>query len=89
MRKFDLHNFPEVKIYVVFGKVINFKTHNHHYVGVRPNGDLFTYLGDSSHRRRLKSLNMEDDTRFCLSPPFNSDIIPILKGDELIILKDE
>ena len=53
------------------------------------NGDLFTYLGDSSHRRRLKSLNMEDDTRFCLSPPFNSDIIPILKGDQLIILKYE
>ena len=53
------------------------------------NGDLFTYLSGSSHRKRLKSLNMEDDTRFCLSPPFNSDIIPILKGDQLIILKDE
>jgi 2-phosphosulfolactate phosphatase len=53
------------------------------------NGDLFSYLSGSSHRKRLKSLNMEDDTRFCLSPPFNSDIIPILKGDELIILKDE
>ena len=50
------------------------------------NGDLFNYLIDSSHRKRLKSLNMEDDTRFCLSPPIKSDIIPILKGDKLVIL---
>ena len=50
------------------------------------NGDLFNYLSDSSHRRRLKSLNMEDDTRFCLSPPIKSAIIPILKGDRLVIL---
>ena len=53
------------------------------------NGDLFSYLSGSSHRKRLKSLNMENDTRFCLSPPIRSDIIPILKGDELVILKDE
>ncbi|MDC3394760.1 2-phosphosulfolactate phosphatase [Flavobacteriales bacterium] len=49
-------------------------------------GDLFNYLSDSSHRRRLKSLNLEDDTRFCLSPPIKSDIIPILKGDKLVVL---
>ena len=47
--------------------------------------DLFNYLSDSSHRKRLKSLNMEDDTRFCLSPTIDSDIIPILKEDKLII----
>jgi 2-phosphosulfolactate phosphatase len=52
------------------------------------NGDLFNYLSDSSHRKRLKTLNMEDDTRFCLSPPITSDIIPILKDDKLVILKD-
>jgi len=56
-KKFDLHNFPEVKIYVVFGKVINFKTHNHHYVGVRPNGDLFTEQGDCSELRSLMQWN--------------------------------
>ena len=50
------------------------------------NGNLFNYLSDSSHRKRLKSLNMEDDTRFCLSPNIKSDIIPILKGDRLVIL---
>ena len=49
-------------------------------------GDLFNYLIDSSHRKRLKSLNMDDDTRYCLSPPITSDIIPILKGDKLVIL---
>ena len=50
------------------------------------NGDLFKYLSNSSHRKRLKSLNMEDDTRFCLSPPIKSNIIPILKGNKLVIL---
>jgi len=48
--------------------------------------NLFEYLSNSSHRKRLKSLNMEEDTRYCLSPPKKSDIIPILKGDRLIVL---
>ena len=48
--------------------------------------NLFEYLSKSSHRKRLKSLNMEEDTRYCLSPPKKSDIIPILKGDRLIVL---
>ena len=48
--------------------------------------NLFDFLSDSSHRRRLKSLNMEDDTRYCLKPPVNSDIIPILKGNKLVKL---
>ena len=48
--------------------------------------NLFEYLSKSSHRRRLKSLNMEEDTRYCLSPPEKSDIIPILNGDRLIVL---
>ena len=51
-------------------------------------GDLFNYLKDSSHRKRLKTLNMEDDTKYCLSPPKKSDIIPILRGNKLVILKD-
>ena len=48
--------------------------------------NLFKYLSNSSHRRRLKSLNMEKDTRYCLLPPEKSDIIPILKRDRLIVL---
>ena len=49
--------------------------------------NLFEYLSKSSHRRRLKSLNMEEDTRYCLSPPHKSNIIPILEGDRLVPLK--
>ena len=49
-------------------------------------GNLFNYLSDSSHRRRLKSLNMEDDTRFCLAPPVKTDKIPILKDGILVVL---
>lgn len=47
-------------------------------------GDLFTFLSNSSHRKRLKSLNMEEDTRFCLNPTFQSDIIPVFKNGKLI-----
>jgi len=46
--------------------------------------DLFGFLCNSSHRKRLNSLNMEEDTKFCLSPTFQSDIIPILKDGKLI-----
>jgi len=46
--------------------------------------DLFLFLENSAHRNRLKHLNMEPDTRFCLSPTFESDIVPILKDGKLI-----
>ena len=46
--------------------------------------DLFFYLEDSAHRNRLKHLNMEADTKFCLNPTFKSSIIPILKNGKLI-----
>ena len=49
--------------------------------------NLFEYLSKSSHRQRLKSLNMEEDTRYCLSPPNKSSIIPVLDGDRLVPLK--
>jgi 2-phosphosulfolactate phosphatase len=50
------------------------------------NGNIFKFLSESSHRKRLKSLNMENDTRFCLAPPVKSTIIPILEGSKLVIL---
>lgn len=46
--------------------------------------DLFTFLGSSSHRKRLKSLDMEEDTIFCLSPTFSSDIVPFLRDGVLV-----
>jgi 2-phosphosulfolactate phosphatase len=47
-------------------------------------GDLLSFLSNSSHRKRLKNLNMEEDTKFCLSPTFFSNIVPILKDGKLI-----
>ena len=46
--------------------------------------DLFSYLENSAHRNRLKHLNMEADTKFCLNPTFTSEIIPVLKNKKLI-----
>ncbi len=46
--------------------------------------DLFSYLENSAHRNRLKHLNMEADTKFCLNPTFKSEIIPVLKNKKLI-----
>jgi len=46
--------------------------------------NLFSYLEGSAHRHRLKHLNMEEDTKFCLNPTFKSEVIPILKNGKLI-----
>ena len=46
--------------------------------------NLFSYLENSAHRNRLKHLNMEEDTKFCLNPTFTSEVIPILKNGKLI-----
>jgi len=48
--------------------------------------NLFKFLTNSSHRKRLKHLDMERDTRFCLDPTFQSDIVPILQNGRLSIL---
>ena len=46
--------------------------------------NMFNYLSESAHRKRLKSLNMERDTKFCLTPTIKSNIIPTLLGKRLI-----
>lgn len=48
-------------------------------------GNIFGYLKASSHRRRLKKLNLNEDIKFCLTPN-QFDIVPILKGDEIVAL---
>lgn len=45
--------------------------------------DTFKFLRNSSHRRRMKRLNMKEDIRYSLTPD-QSDIIPILNGDRLV-----
>ena len=46
--------------------------------------DMFSFLEHSAHRVRLKHLNMEQDTKFCLSPNLKSEIIPLFKDGKLI-----
>jgi 2-phosphosulfolactate phosphatase len=47
--------------------------------------NFFGYLKSSSHRRRLKKLNLNEDIKFCLTPnQFN--IVPILNGKRIVKL---
>jgi 2-phosphosulfolactate phosphatase len=46
-------------------------------------GNLFDFLGDSSHRRRLEKLNLEKDIRYCLLPD-QTPVIPFLKGKSIV-----
>lgn len=41
------------------------------------------FLKSSSHRRRLKNLNLNDDIKYCLTPNTSSSI-PILKNGKLV-----
>ena len=43
------------------------------------------YLKSSSHRRRLKKLNLNKDIKYCLTPN-QSKVIPILKDGKLVKL---
>jgi 2-phosphosulfolactate phosphatase len=47
--------------------------------------NFFGFLKSSSHRRRLKKLNLNEDIKFCLTPN-QFDIIPILEGNEIVAL---
>jgi 2-phosphosulfolactate phosphatase len=46
------------------------------------------FLKASSHRRRLKKLNLNDDIKYCLTPN-TTDVIPILKNGELVLMQQE
>jgi len=48
--------------------------------------NIFSYLKASSHRRRLRKLNLNADVNFCLTPN-NLTAIPILKDGILVPLK--
>ncbi len=53
------------------------------YLSARDN--YFGYLKSSSHRRRLKNLNLNDDVKYCLTPN-QTTVIPILKDGKLVKL---
>lgn len=43
------------------------------------------YLKSSSHRRRLKNLNLNEDIKYCLTPN-QTEVIPILKDGKLVAI---
>ncbi len=47
--------------------------------------NYFGYLKSSSHRRRLKNLNLNEDIKYCLTPN-QTNVIPILKDGKLVKL---
>ena len=55
------------------------------YIFQSASENIFGYLKASSHRRRLKKLNLNEDIKFCLTPN-QFDVIPILKGDEIVAI---
>ena len=48
---------------------------------------MYEYLMKSSHARRLSKFGVENDIRFCLEAD-QYNIIPVLKGEELVILQE-
>lgn len=50
--------------------------------------DPYKFLINSSHRRRLKNLNLKEDVRYCLSMD-NTDVIPIYEEGCIVPMKVE
>mgnify|MGYP006175961349 CR=1 FL=1 len=55
------------------------------YLYLSAKDNYFGYLTSSSHRRRLKNLNLNEDVKYCLTPN-QTDVIPILKDGKLVKL---
>jgi 2-phosphosulfolactate phosphatase len=53
------------------------------YLFLSAKDNYLGYLKSSSHRRRLKNLNLNEDIKFCLTPN-QTDVIPILKNGKLV-----
>ena len=50
--------------------------------------NMFAFLKASSHRRRLRALNLNEDVKYCLTPN-NCKAIPVLKNGSLVQLNHE
>jgi 2-phosphosulfolactate phosphatase len=55
------------------------------YLFLSAKDNYLGYLKSSSHRRRLKNLNLNEDIKYCLTPN-QTDVIPILKDGKLVKL---
>ncbi|RFC55206.1 2-phosphosulfolactate phosphatase [Brumimicrobium aurantiacum] len=56
------------------------------YLYLTAKDNYFGFLKASSHRRRLKKLNLNEDIKFCLTPN-QMDVIPVLRNDRIEKLK--
>tara|TARA_Y100001978_G_scaffold52582_1_gene47212 strand:+ start:190 stop:912 length:723 start_codon:yes stop_codon:yes gene_type:complete len=55
------------------------------YLYMSAKDNYMGYLKSSSHRRRLKNLNLNEDIKYCLTPN-KTKVIPILKDGKLVKL---
>lgn len=55
------------------------------YLYLSAKDNYFGYLKSSSHRRRLKNLNLNEDIKYCLTPN-QMNVIPILRNGKLVKL---
>lgn len=55
------------------------------YLYLSAKDNFFGFLKSSSHRRRLKKLNLNEDIKYCLTPN-KTEVVPILKGDKIVNL---
>ena len=55
------------------------------YLYLSAKDNYMGYLKSSSHRRRLRNLNLNEDIKYCLTPN-KTKVIPVLKGGKLIKL---
>jgi len=56
------------------------------YLYLSAKDNYLGYLKSSSHRRRLKNLNLNEDIKYCLTPNL-SKAIPILHEDKLVDIR--
>jgi len=50
--------------------------------------NMFAFLKASSHRRRLRKLNLNEDVKYCLTPN-NCSAIPVLENGSLVRMNQE
>ncbi len=55
------------------------------YLYLSAKDNYMAFLKASSHRRRLKALDLNKDIKYCLTPN-QTDVIPVLKGDSLELI---
>ncbi len=53
------------------------------YLYLSAKDNCFGYLKSSSHRKRMKNFNLNEDIKYCLTPN-QTNVIPILKNGKLV-----